>query len=48
MLVTLLQDVGNWLRMLVTFQIFKILRVWRFLYKFVLGNKWIGLLDTIY
>ena len=40
MLVTLVQDVSKLLKMLVTFQVFKILKALGFLYKFMLGNKW--------
>ena len=47
MLVTLVQNVGNLLKRLVTFHVFKILEVLGFLCKFVLENKWREFLDTI-
>ena len=47
MLVTLVQDIGNLLKMLVTCEVFKILKVLGFLCKFMLGNKWIDLLGII-
>ena len=47
MLVTFIRDVGNLLKMLVTFQVYEILNVLGFLYIFVLWNEGIELLGTI-